>query len=185
MSVKQRERWFLLLNMLRFTYLVSVEIFFFFSLCNEYFRKRGVLDQRHNLRCLIYSCSADSGHFASICVNLYIFKWKQVLTPLKALLAAVNHRGRLCCPFRNAMGTESLGLGRGGGATRFQSWWSFRDKVIMLIIPRSFFFFFFAFELNTLPVSTVVAFLNCQFGRIRCMFRLGELMNENIFLGSF
>lgn len=142
MSVKQRERWFLLLNMLRFTYLVSVEIFFFFSLCNEYFRKRGVLDQRHNLRCLIYSCSADSGHFASICVNLYIFKWKQVLTPLKALLAAVNHRGRLCCPFRNAMGTESLGLGRGGGATRFQSWWSFRDKVIMLIIPRSFFFFF-------------------------------------------
>lgn len=82
------------------------------------------------------------------------------------------------------MGTKSLGLGRGGGALHFQSRWSFRDKVIMLIIPR-FFFFFFAFELNTLPVSAVVAFLNCQFGRIRCMFRLGELMNENIFLGSF
>lgn len=80
------------------------------------------------------------------------------------------------------MGTKTPGLGRGGGALHFQSRWSFRDKVIMLIIPRSF---LFAFELNTLPVSAVVAFLNCQFGRIRCMFRLGELMNENIFLGSF
>lgn len=80
------------------------------------------------------------------------------------------------------MGAKTLGLGRGGGALHFQSRWSFRDKVIMLIIPRSF---LFAFELNALPVSAVVAFLNCQFGRIRCMFRLGELMNENIFLGSF
>lgn len=86
-------------------------------------------------------------------------------------------------PFSNTMGTERLGLGRGGGAMRFQTWWSFCDKVIMLIIPRSF--FPFAFELNTLPVSATAAFLNCQFGRIRCMFRLGELMNENIFLGSF
>lgn len=42
-----------------------------------------------------------------------------------------------------------------------------------------------AFEVNSLSVSTMVAFLNCQFQRIRCTFRLGELMNENILLGSF
>lgn len=41
--------------------------------------------------------------------------------------------------FCKAKRNQSLGSGRGGGAILLQSWWSFRDKVIILIIPRSFF----------------------------------------------
>ena len=41
--------------------------FFFFSLCNEYFRKRGIPDQVHNLRFPVSSCSADS---RTLCFHL-------------------------------------------------------------------------------------------------------------------
>lgn len=128
--------------MLRFTYLVSVDFFFFFSLYNEYFRKRGFSSS---------STFWDSSLTPVLKVwgSSLPFLFKSLNLQMGAspdpsedsLLAAVN-QGRLCCSFRNVMGTKSLGLGRGGGALHFQSRWSFRDKVIMLIIPRFFFFFF-------------------------------------------
>jgi hypothetical protein len=42
-----------------------------------------------------------------------------------------------------------------------------------------------AFELSVLSLPHLGAVLNCQFPGIRCMFRLEELMNENILLRGF
>lgn len=125
--------------MLRFTYLVSVDFFLFFSLCNEYFRKRGSSSSSKCLRFLTPVLKVQGTSLPFVFKSLNLQMGASPSPSEGSLLAAVNHQGRLCCTFRNVMGTKSLGLGRGGGALHFQSRWSFRDKVIMLIIPRSFF----------------------------------------------
>lgn len=56
-------------------------------------------------------------------------------------------------------------------------WWSLGDKLESLA-PS-------AFELSPLSFSRLGAVLSCQFPGIRCMFRLDELMNENILLQGF